>query len=278
VNGRVESRKLQEPWRRVALAGLLLALVAALAVVVVPRLDRGRGGAKQPAPETPTPRAASPQAAVFPAFYPVNTLADAERLQESVDNGHQPLTLLPAEVARQFARDYIGWQRVQIGTVTKSGSVEAGWKATVELRPYIGEADPPTTLGGRHAVELIALAGAEEPTWFVSGITSENIQLDMAEPPIRATSPLTIEGRGTGFEGTILTEIRDDAGNVLHPRPGRQEGYVQGGATQPAPFEATLEFAPPKTPGGVLILRGSTGLDGPAPDWTTVRLVFPAAL
>jgi hypothetical protein len=272
---RLEARLRREPWRRAGLAGLALAVVAAAAFVVVPRLDRGRGGAARPAgPASSTPSAGPSQDAVFPAFYPVTTLADARRLQDSVDNGHQPLIRDPGEVARQFARDYIGWQRVEIGNKTKTGSAGAGWKATVELRPYIGEANPPAALGTRHVVELIGLEGAQEPTWFVTGITSDNITLDAGNGLVEATSPLAVKGRGAGFEGTVLTEIRDDTGAVLHPRPDRQEGHVQAGATAPAPFNATLPFDRPKTPGGVLILRASSGLGGPAPDWTIVRLSF----
>jgi immunoglobulin-like protein involved in spore germination len=274
---RLDSRLGRERWRRAAFGGLTLAVIAALAFVVIPRLDLGRrGGAGLPAgPVSPTPSAAPAQDAVFPALYPVTTLADARRLQESVDNGHQPLVVDPKEVARQFARDYIGWQRVEIGAETRTGSAEQGWKATVELRPYIGEANPPSMLGSRHVVAMIGLEGAQEPTWFVTGITSDNLGIDATDRPVSATSPLHVSGKGVGFEGSVLTEIRDDKGTVLHPRPGRNEGHVQAGATAPAPFDATLAFDPPKTPGGVLILRSSSGLDAPAPDWTIVRLSFP---
>jgi hypothetical protein len=263
---------------RFGLLALAVALVAVLAVVAISRLGGGEeGAAGQPTvPPTPGPTSTAPSAgeAVFPAFYPVTTLADAKRLQDSVDNGHQPLIVDAREVARQFARDYIGWQKVDLGTEKKSGSAAEGWRATVELRPYIGEANPPATLGVRHVVEMIGLAGAEQPTWFVTGITSDNIELETDDPPVRARSPLTIKGRGVGFEGTVNTEIKDDAGTVLHPRPGRQEGFVQAGATDPEPFVGTLEFARPKTPGGVLILKGGTGLDGPPPACTIVRLAF----
>jgi hypothetical protein len=210
---------------------------------------------------------------LFPGFYPVTTYAGAKRLQDSVDNGHHPLTLDPGEVARQFSRDFIGWQAVDLGKATVEGSPTRGWKATVELRPLIGEGRPPTRPGTRHTVELVGLPGAAEPTWFVTGIRSDNIVL--GEPPQGpVTSPLRVAGTGIGFEATINTVIRDDEGTTLHPRPGMQEGYVQAGSTEPAPFEATLAFDAPRTAGGVLVLTGASGLEGPPPDCTIVRLRF----
>ena len=266
----------RQPWRRATLTGLAVAVIAALAVVVRPRLDLRRDSTGPGGPGTPTPAPSAPEG-FFIGFYPVTTLEDARRLQESVDNGHQPLILDPAEVARQFARDYIGWQRVELGRVTKDGSAVAGWKATVELRPYVGEGKSPSTLGTRHVVELVGLEGAEEPTWFVTAIRSDNIVLDalMGGPGPSGLEPFRIRGKGTGFEGTIHTQIKDDTGAVLHPRKGRQdEGYVQGGSTELAPFEGTLAYDQPATPAGVLSLTGDTGLDRPAPDWTVVRLSF----
>jgi hypothetical protein len=272
---RVERRLGRQPWRRAGIAGLALALVAALAFVVVPRITQRDGRPAGPGTVTTTPTpdpTTDPMEQAFPAFHPVTTFEEAKKLQDSVDNGHQPLLLDPAEVARQFARDYIGWQKVELGAVTKDGSAAAGWTAKVELRPYIGEVNPPTHLGTRHVVDLVGLRGAEEPTWFVTAIGSDNIVLDLVRED---AGSVQIKGKGVGFEGTINTRIKDDAGTVLHPRPGKgNEGFVQGGAMEPAPFEGTLAYDTPKTPDGVLILTGGSGLEGPSPDWTIVRIGF----
>ncbi|MGH2687216.1 MAG: Gmad2 immunoglobulin-like domain-containing protein, partial [Actinomycetota bacterium] len=278
----LERRIRRDPWKRAAGAALALSVVAGLGVVGVPQLldlakpdERGPAGrVDATAAPSPSPAAApSELEGFFPGFYPVTTYAGAERLQDSVDNGHQPLTLDPAEVARQFARDWIGWQAVELGEATVEGSAAQGWTATVELRPVIGEEQPPTQPGTRHTVELIGLPGAAEPTWFVTGIRSDNIVLG-GRPQGPVTSPLTVAGTGIGFEATINTAIKDDQGTTLHPRPGVEEGYVQAGSTEPGPFEGTLAFDDPHTDGGVLVLTGASGLEGPPPDWTVVRLRF----
>jgi immunoglobulin-like protein involved in spore germination len=279
---RLDRRLLRDPWKRAGTAVLAVAAVTVLGFVSVPRiLDLGKPDAGAPAGRvdtTPEPKP-SPSPAVldagFPGFYPVTTYTDAKRLQDSVDNGHQPLILDPAEVARQFARDYIGWQAVKLGTVTRTGSSQDGWKAMVELRPYIGEAQPPTQLGTRHVVELMGLPGADDPTWFVTAIRSDNIVIDSSFPPgSPVASPVPVSGRGVGFEGTINTVIKDDRNTILHPRKNLEEGYLQAGSTELLPFEGNLGFDRPETPEGVLILTGASGLGGPAPDWTIVRLRF----
>lgn len=276
---RLERRIRRDPWQRAAGAVLAVSVVAGLGVVGVPKLlDPGRPETRGPTGRVGTTAGPSPSGApaerdtFFPGFYPVTTYVDANRLQESVDNGHQPLTLDPAEVTRQFVRDYIGWQAIELGEVEKGGSVDSGWHATVQLRPYVGEGRP-TVLGSRHTVELMGLPGAAEPTWFVTAIRSDNIVLDpLPDDPV--TSPLPIKGTGIGFEATINTAIRDDERTTLHPRPRTEEGWVQAGSTEPGPFEGTLGFGDPGTEGGVLILTGASGLEGPPPDWTIVRLHF----
>ena len=277
---RLERRIRRDPWKRAAGAALALSVVAGLGVVAVPQLlDLGRPGDRGSAGRIGTTAGPSPSTApveleaFFPGFYPVTTYADARRLQDSVDNGHQPLTLDPAEVARQFARDFIGWQAIDLGEATVEGSPARGWKATVELRPLIGEGRAPTQPGARHTVELLGLPGTAEPTWFVTGIRSDNIVLD-ERPHGPSTSPLRVAGTGIGFEATINAAIRDDGGTTLHPRPGMQEGYLQAGSTEPAPFEGTLAFDDPHADGGVLVLTGASGLEGPPPDATIVRLRF----
>ena len=66
---RLEARLRREPWRRATLAGLTLAVIAALAFVVVPRLDlRPHGTGPAPRLAGPANRTPSPDA-VFPAFF-----------------------------------------------------------------------------------------------------------------------------------------------------------------------------------------------------------------
>ncbi|MGH2767348.1 MAG: Gmad2 immunoglobulin-like domain-containing protein [Actinomycetota bacterium] len=84
------------------------------------------------------------------------------------------------------------------------------------------------------------------------------------------SSPLLVEGREIGFEGTINVRLLDDRVQMLHPTLG----VLMGGAMEPAPFSGYLEFEHPNGGTGILILTGSQGASGPVPDQTIVRVRF----
>ncbi len=156
-----------------------------------------------------------------------------------------------------------------------TGSQEKGWEAKVVFRPYIGE--PGHLIPGasqRHTLTLVGLRGAKEPVWFVSSLASENIVVESPAARSQVSSPLEVSGQARAYEANVLVEIRDDKGKVLHPRPGREEGFLTtADAHQMAPFRGSLAFESPSTPAGILILRGDAGA-GPSPDITVVRLRF----
>jgi hypothetical protein len=209
--------------------------------------------------------------AFFPGFWDATTLEEAREIQRAVDEGHQPWRLDPAAVAERFVRDLVKW-RIQVVETSTDGSPEEGWTASVILRPYIGEAEPPSFPGPRHTLRLIGLEGAEHPAWFVAGLESENIVVNTPEPGDPASSPLRVSGRGVAYEGTLHARIEDDAGNMLL-RADSQNGILMAGAYEPAPFSGDLRFSPPEAPSGILILSADTGV-GPTPAVTIVRLRF----
>jgi Immunoglobulin-like domain of bacterial spore germination len=152
------------------------------------------------------------------------------------------------------------------------GSPEEGWTASVVLRPYIAQAEPPSFPGPRHTLSLIGLEGAEHPAWFVAGLESENIAVNRPEAGDPASSPLRVSGAGVAYEGTLHARIEDDAGNVLL-RPDSQEGILMAEPTSRQAFSGDLGFRPPVAPSGILILSSDSGV-GPTLAVTIVRLRF----
>jgi hypothetical protein len=106
--------------------GLLTA--AALAVLL-----GGCGGASPPTQEAaapPAPQSVAPQTTVPQAaptgtalLWPVTDLAAAQELQTRVDNGAQPWTLDPEEVAISYATTTYGWTAPESES-TAPGSVD----------------------------------------------------------------------------------------------------------------------------------------------------------
>ena len=207
-----------------------------------------------------------PADADFSAFWDVSTAEEASQIQESVDAGEDAWRKDPAMVAERFAKDFAGWEKIEVTDPTTSGSSETGWSAEVTFRPVIGEGAGVS--GAAHHLVLVGIEGSEEPAWFVMSLASDNIEVDTPKNLDAISSPLRIAGRGTAFEATIHTEIRDDDGNSLH------KGFVMAGAIEIAPFEAELEFDPASSSSGLLILTGDTGVEGPSPDMTVVRVSF----
>ena len=287
---RTEARISRRPWRLLAAASgvLALVLIVALAFQYLPQRDQpittipADPGAEEPEP-TPTPQpAVVPR---FPAFWPDTGWESASDAEDWRFDRR--------EVAIRFTREFIGWQRVSVEKVSEpepyedtpsaSGSEFSDadekmvlLRSLVQLNPYIGEDG--NTLGVLHTIELIGIQEDESSSvWYVAGITSPDTEVTEPFPQTLVDSPLNLRGRGRGYESTLHVEIRDDDGNFLHPREGRNEGYVMAGQYSVEPFEATVEFSRPRSESGILIITSSTGLEGPAPAWSVTRIHFRSA-
>lgn len=146
-----------------------------------------------------------------------------------------------------------------------SGSAAEGWSAAVRFKAFIGEEElRPITA---HTLQLVGLRGAEHPVWFVSGLSSDHIHVDIPSDGAIVSSPVRVAGRASAYEGNVLVEVMDDSGRRLH------SGHLQAEGVDMTPFQGSLELAPATTRGGILMLTGDTGA-GPVPDMTIVRIRF----
>ncbi|MBW3589746.1 MAG: hypothetical protein KY429_10040 [Actinobacteria bacterium] len=291
---RTEARIGRRPWRLLAAASgvLALVLIGALAFQYLPQRDQPivTVPAEDPpgAEEEPTPAPQEADRPIGPAFWPSPFRESASDVEDWRFDRR--------EVAIRFTREFIGWQRVSVEKVSEpepyedepyedtppasdseaSPDAEANMvllRSLVHLNPYIGEDG--STRGVLHTIELVGIQEDESSTvWYVAGITSPDTEVTEPFPQTVVDSPLNLKGRGRGYEATLHVEIRDDAGTVLHPREGRNEGYVMAGQYSVEPFEAKVEFSRPSREWGILIITSSTGLEGPAPAWSVVRIYF----
>lgn len=111
-----------------------------------------------------------------------------------------------------------------------------------------------------------------EGEWFVVGAQSEGIVLDKPARLAAVTSPLTVSGRGRGFEGTIIIELqsRGDDDPVTLERTD-----AQGGSTaELEPFTTDISFDAARLDAGTLVVSASTGLENALTEFTALPVTF----
>jgi hypothetical protein len=104
----------------------------------------------------------------------------------------------------------------------------------------------------------------------VLGAATANIALDEPVPLATIASPVELRGSSTAFEANVGVEVRQD---------GTQEplghGFVMGGSFgDMAPFDARLQFGPPSSPSGAIVLFTRSMDSGAIWEATVVRVHF----
>jgi hypothetical protein len=107
--------------------------------------------------------------------------------------------------------------------------------------------------------------------WVVTGAQARNrIEVDQPLAWARIGAPVAVSGLASAYEGTVqvtVTEDRAGADRVL----GRS--FVNGGATELAPFQGRIAFSTPSADAGWLIFSGDSG-GGGIFEATAVRVRF----
>jgi hypothetical protein len=110
--------------------------------------------------------------------------------------------------------------------------------------------------------------------WWVVGSATAHIELSQPLPLDVVSSPVTLRGRSTAFEGTVSVKIRaDDRAEPL------ANSFVTGGSTaELGPFSGQIAFASPGTTSKrSIVLATSSAEDGSLSEATVVRVRFGQA-
>jgi Immunoglobulin-like domain of bacterial spore germination len=148
-------------------------------------------------------------------------------------------------------------------TYQKTGAATA----EVGVHPRAGE-------GGRVLDQITTLVQLHRYAngWVATGAKAVNtIEVDQPLPFTRILSPLTVSGQSSAYEGTVhvtVTEDRRGPDRVL----GR--GFVNGGATELAPFSGPIRFARPTGDAGWVVFTPDSGADLGIFSATAVRVRF----
>lgn len=162
----------------------------------------------------------------------------------------------PVQAVRGFATTYLGFVDPVVGPFMQ-GDLRSG---EVVVRPT--SSGPETTVTVR---EL-----GPDGTWWVLAASAPSLQL--RSPPAMAsiTSPVTLSGESTAFEGTVSVEIRQDG--TLTPVA---KDFVTGGANgEMGPFSKAISFPQPTASDGSVILKTFGTENSVLWEATVVRVQF----
>ena len=242
----------------VATVVLLAAVGAGVAVLVVDRGGGGQGGSSpapsaapsavpstQPSP--PSPSASGPAGVPAFAFQPLwpfgSAAAAAAWQQEYRTGGHQPWHLDPAATALAFTRGYLGYTELDRTT----SRLVVGSQAWIG----VGAELPNGTDSTAAVVHLARIGTGPDAPWEVAGTRDSTLSLTTPAYGSRVSSPVTVGGRITGVDESLLAQVRSLTGGLV----GRSAPIPAGG--NGTPWSVPVSFTAPA--GTVLTISVSTG-------------------
>ena len=161
---------------------------------------------------------------------------------------------MPGAAALGFATDYLHMVNPVIGQF-QQGDARSG---EVPVQP--STTGPVTTV-------LVRKLGSDN-SWWVLGAGTAAINLTYPVWNASITSPVTLKGTSTAFEGTVQTQVRDDDSKSLG------QGFVTGGSTTMGPFSGSLAFTKATTKFGAVVLYTTSAESGAVMEATVIRIRF----
>jgi hypothetical protein len=214
---------------------------------------------------------AQPTAAPTPTTIATNPVADDRTdTKDRTDPTSAPTTRPPVRdeqatakaAAVAFLRE-LGMLDPVAATYRRTGAVTA----EVGIHPRAGE-------GGRLLDQITTQVQLHRYTngWVATGAQAVNT-IEVFHPLAfsRIQSPVTVSGLSTAYEGTVhvtVTEDRRGADRVLG------KGFVNGGATELAPFSGPIQFTRPSGDAGWVVFTPDSGADLGIFSATAVRVRF----
>jgi hypothetical protein len=141
----------------------------------------------------------------------------------------------PVAAATAFATDYAGFVNPVVGPY-QAGDSRSG---EVEIR---------STTTGPATTVFVRQLGTDN-TWWVLGASTPNITLSEPVWFASISSPVTLKGTSSAYEGTVSTQVREDDDN----QP-LGTGFVTGGSMGMGPFDGQLAFTKPSKGYGAVML------------------------
>lgn len=163
----------------------------------------------------------------------------------------------PQALVEAFATEVLGFDTDLAVGELQQGDARSG---EIEVRP-----------GAAGATTVVPVRRISDDTWVVVAAVSDLIRLDEPAAGAAVTSPLTLRGAATAFEGHVDVALYADG----QAAPIATTFVTGTGDGNPGPFEGELEFElPDGATHGVLVLTAAGGEDGTTIYATAVRVAF----
>jgi hypothetical protein len=182
--------------------------------------------------------AASPEATASP---------EQDPLQQAIWPPLDQAVGSPVKAARAFMADYVGVEDPALGEYL-AGEPRAG-EVEVFRRGEDGQALDTV-------VSVLSVRRLEGGHWYVTSAQSEEVEISEPEALASIASPVTVAGRGRGFEGNVVLEVRA----AFDTEPLAELPVTAGSMAELQPFEAELEFDPGDAARGAILARTGSGI------------------
>jgi hypothetical protein len=171
----------------------------------------------------------------FPGIYPDLTRYQAETLQQQVNQGHQPWRLSATQTSQSLAANLLKWSANSPATIV-SGGGQHDLNAVVSVK---------STSAGANTI-TITLSRLEGNTnggmWEATSVTSPGMSISSPQDRDRLTSPTTVTGKGSAFEGiigkvVILDHLYTDIGHANAMGPSGSNAAFTTSVTYTSTFK-----------------------------------------
>jgi len=154
----------------------------------------------------------------------------------------------PLQAARSFVEDYIGVQDPPLSDFLES---EYGGTGTVAVH---GRGEDGRRLNA--LVSKLSLQQLDSGDWVVTVAASPQANVTAPGPLGEVTSPVRIEGRGRGFEGNVVLELREQ----YSVEPLAQQPVTAGSGERLKPFSTELTFDAEDAGVGAIVVKTGSGI------------------
>jgi Immunoglobulin-like domain of bacterial spore germination len=171
----------------------------------------------------------------FPGIYPDLTRYQAETLQRQVNQGQQPWRLSATQTSQSLAANLLKWSASSPATLVSGGGLHDP-NAVVSVKS--------TSAGGSTiTVTLSRLEGnTNGGIWEATSVTSPGMTITSPQDRDRLTSPITVTGKGSAFEGiigkvVILDHLYTDIGHANATGPSGNNAAFTASVTYTSTFK-----------------------------------------